>query len=130
MTFPFGSTRIAWLPCSEIADCIAVVISQPSKYTDKVLSLSGSRKVSGKRIAKAISQSISEETKYVDVSNKILVKQLVNNGWSKSIAKEYVHRWRESSVATTEDAKKLLGREPSSVKQWIEYNAHIFLKKK
>lgn len=129
LIFPMGLGKVAATDARDVGEVVANVLTQ-SGHENKSYDLTGPEILTFSEIADIFTQVLGRQITYVDQPMEdfyALLAKFVPDKWRVNAVCEEIRSLAEgTSEHTTDTMSVLLGREPSSVKQFIEQHAKAF----
>ncbi|MGK9124564.1 SDR family oxidoreductase [Olivibacter sp. SA151] len=122
VSIPAGNGKTPFLPISEMAEALAVVLTTPG-HENKEYVIAADAAFSFAEIADLISDMLGRSVTYYQPEVDSYIAQLVQNGFSEDDS-AYVARFGEAIArgefdTNKSDVKQLLGRSPISLKDFL-----------
>lgn len=129
---PLGETAISTISVDDIAAVAAAVLTETG-HDDRVYNLTGPEPLTYGEIAKILSTIINRKVAYVPISYEAATQAMIGMGAPEWMAEDIVRlmqSWTEGRGGlVTRDAEKVIGRQPVSVKEFLESRKDVFLGK-
>ncbi|MBU2878996.1 MULTISPECIES: NmrA family NAD(P)-binding protein [Aliiglaciecola] len=129
LTFPMGQGQVAATDARDVGEVVANVLTQ-SGHENKSYDLTGPELLTFSEIADIFTKLLGRQIDYVDQPMEdfhALLSKFVPDKWRVNAVCEEIRSLAEgASNHTTDTMRDLLGREPRSVKQFIQEYAKAF----
>src|SRR5215218_6221475 len=126
---PFKDGKLGMIDVRDIGEVAAKVLSEEG-YQGKVYTLTGPAAISFYEVAKALSEVLGKEVRYINISLEDAKKAMLNRGfpeWRVEVLTEYAKAHSEGySDFTTEDLEELTGRPATSYKEFASDFERMF----
>jgi uncharacterized protein YbjT (DUF2867 family) len=124
-----GEGRISQIDIRDVA-AVAVKTLTEDGHINKVYTLTGPRAISNRDVALELSAVLGRDIQFVNLPPEQLRTGLVAAGvpeWNADALLDLQRLYREGKAAeVTHDVEKVLGREPVSLRQFLEENRQAF----
>jgi uncharacterized protein YbjT (DUF2867 family) len=125
--------RTSPIASDDVARVATEILVDPKSHIGKVYELTGPKSETMEEITREYSAAIGREIRYVEVPLAIWKTELSKQGFPEHLAKHiltmaFLHREGRYD-RQTDDVKKVTGKEPLSIRQWVENHREEFSKK-
>jgi len=131
MSIPISSSQeINWTCQDEVIQAIVNIIKDKNSHTNQTYTLTSKEQITMAEIANQLSEAISDKFEYeqCESSPEFFTEKAK---WITPTLGEALHSiYSESLICPeerTDDLEKLLGKDPTTFKEWIKPNTHLFL---
>jgi len=116
---------------SDIGVASAAILAHPAKYSNQTLTIH-SKPTTTRRVAQAFSHVLHKDVKHVQVPYEAAKKSMLDAGWPEWQVDGLLELYKlidsDNKAMTTEcdDFKKITGRSPLTLEQWVSQVGHAF----
>lgn len=124
-----GDGEVSMIDVRDIADAVVKVLGEDG-HTGQTYTLTGQEALSNRQVAQKLSEVLGREIQFVNLPPDDLKNALVSAGvsqWNADALVDLQRLYREGKAsAVTQDVRKILGREPRSLAQFLAENRGAF----
>lgn len=131
LRLPFGNGRSSPIAADDVASVAAVILANPNNHIGKVYQLTGPISQDFNGIAREYSEALDKEVKYVDLPFDDWSKQVLDGvklpDHVRNHLREMVVLHSENRYDRyTDEVKKITGKEPTTIQEFVRSRPHIF----
>jgi uncharacterized protein YbjT (DUF2867 family) len=127
---PTGKGKAPFVDTVDIGLVAAEAIEHPAKFSKETLYLTGPESMDLYRAAEIFSEVLGKDINYQEPDDETYRSEMERRGFSKEYIDAMIAvfgKIKKGQVArTSDDVEKILGRKPTTLKQYIERNKTVF----
>jgi len=128
---PTGKGKAPFVDTHDIGKVAAEVIETPSKYSKETIYITGPEAIDLHQAAAIFSDVLGKDIVYKEPNDEAYSKEMEKRGLSKEYIDAMIAvfgKIKKGEVSQTSDSiEKILGRKPTSLKNYVERNKSIFI---
>lgn len=126
---PAGEGRTNFIDAGDIAEAVAVVLTEPG-HAGKAYELTGGEALTYGEVAQALSYACGRKITYPSPSGRQFKERMTAAGHSEEFVRVMASIYRIArlgmAAGTTDELERLIGRPPTTLAEWARRNARCF----